>query len=224
VLSFNNVKIPLRINKLENIVNKQCMAWNPSREANIFSPGQKIPCILLTTKAHYLPYTSLPLYSILSRINPFYNIPSYIHKILFNMIVPRTPAPFKRIFSFCLSHQNFTFHVLHATTITSSLVSSPEHYVYRDVQITNLSGTYFYSVLRRFFPLWSKHFPLYCVLRHPQTIKKTVFWFATLCSWFDGHRPFREIFSFIFILTVSNHIHNSCLLLGRETILTTIRT
>ena len=63
----------------------------------------------MTTKAHYLPYNSLPLYSIQSQINPFHKFASHIPKILFSMIPPRTPRPCKKIRSFCLSHQNVSY-------------------------------------------------------------------------------------------------------------------
>jgi hypothetical protein len=62
----------------------------PSWEANSCSATQEFSNILWNTNVYCRLQKSPPLALILSQMNPFYNILSYLSKIYFNIIFPPT--------------------------------------------------------------------------------------------------------------------------------------
>jgi len=79
---------------------------SPSWEANQFSAGQEIPCILGNPKVHYHVYKSLPLALILSQINPVHDSTSHFLQINLNIILSSKPGSPKLFLYLRFPHQN----------------------------------------------------------------------------------------------------------------------
>jgi hypothetical protein len=81
------------------------MELSPSGEAANCAATQELPSILWNPEVHYRVHKSPPLVPILSQINPFHTMSSYLYKIHFNIVHPPTSCSSQWSLSFCPSHQ-----------------------------------------------------------------------------------------------------------------------
>jgi hypothetical protein len=107
----------VQINKLHNrhlVFMGQCPYW----KANSCSASQEIPRLLWNPEVHYRVHNSLPMDTILSKMNPVHTLTSYFHKDHFNIIIPstlRSPkwsvsySVFRLKFYMQVRKHNFTF-------------------------------------------------------------------------------------------------------------------
>jgi len=86
---------------------EQSHSW----EANSFSAGQELPCILWNSKVHYRSHKYPPPVLILSQLDPVHTTKSQFLKIHLNIILPSTPGSTKCSLSFRFLHQKPCIHL-----------------------------------------------------------------------------------------------------------------
>jgi hypothetical protein len=83
------------------------MEQNPSREANDCPGNEEHPCLSWNPNVHYCVHKSLPLFPVLSQLNPHYTLPHYFSKIHYNIILPSMPQSSKWPLPLGFLDQNF---------------------------------------------------------------------------------------------------------------------